>query len=366
MASKKLRSVELFTGAGGLAMGLELAGFEHCAAIEWDHDSCETIRENQRQNFPLVKNWNIHECDVRNFDYSTIQEDIDLVAGGPPCQPFSLAGKHKGFDDSRDMWSEAVRSTRELNPRAFIFENVKGLLRHAFDTYFAYILLQLSFPSVARKKNEDWITHSRRLEKLEKNGSKVEYRVKFKLLNAADYGVPQKRERVVIVGFRSDLNVTWDFPTPTHSHRHITVNDAISDLPNISSTRPTSKTPNHSFQKGARFYKGHTGSRLDESAKTLKAGAHGVPGGENMIDNNDGTCRYFSVREAARLQCFPDGYIFPGSWSASMRQLGNAVPVLLAKVLGQSVANALRDNSIDDKKGTPILTYGKHRELQSA
>ena len=108
-SSNKLRGVELFTGAGGLAMGLELAGFKHLAAIEWDHDSCETIRENQKRGFGLVKDWKLYECDVRQFDYGKIKEPIDLVAGGPPCQPFSLAGKHGAFNDSRDMWSEAVR-----------------------------------------------------------------------------------------------------------------------------------------------------------------------------------------------------------------------------------------------------------------
>lgn len=363
-SQKTLKSVELFTGAGGLAMGLELAGFKHLAVIEWDHDSCETIRENQRRNFPLVKEWRVHEADARTFDYGTIRESVDLVAGGPPCQPFSLAGKHGAFNDTRDMWGEAVRAVRELGPRAFIFENVKGLLRPAFKSYFQYILDQLSYPSIAREKDEDWARHAARLGALK--AMKVpEYTVQFKLLNAADYGVPQKRERVVVVGFKKESIVGWDFPIPTHSRKWVTVRDVISDLPEISASKPNSNVSNHAFQSGAKFYKGHTGSKLDEPGKTLKAGAHGVPGGENMVVNDDGTCRYFSVREAARLQCFPDGYVFPVSWTESMRQLGNAVPVLLAKVIGKSVAQALKEDVACDTNGEPVIMYGQARELQS-
>lgn len=361
--SSSLRSVELFAGAGGLALGLTLAGFKHSAVIEWDHDSCETIRENQRRGFNLVKDWIVYEQDASKFQYSDITEKIDLVSGGPPCQPFSLAGKHGAFNDNRDMWGEAVRAVRELGPQAFIFENVKGLLRPAFKIYFQYILDQLAHPSILRKKNEDWSRHASRLIEL-KLVKNPEYSVHFKLLNAADYGVAQKRERVVIVGFKYNSGIKWEFPVPTHSQKWVTIRKAIADLPEISASRPTSEVSNHSFQKGAKFYKGHTGSKLDEPGKTLKAGAHGVPGGENMIVNDDGTCRYFSVREAARLQCFPDGYIFPGSWSENMRQLGNAVPVLLAKTIGESVWEALKRETLCDTQDAPAI-YEQARELQS-
>ena len=312
-----------------------------------------------------------------------------VVSGGPPCQPFSLGGKHRGYMDKRDMFPEAVRAVRELRPKAFIFENVKGLMRETFADYFEYIHLQLTHPSFTRRKSESWREHRARLEKHHTSRQdRTEYNVVFRLLNAANYGVPQRRERVFFVGFRSDLGVEWSFPEGDYSEnallrsqwitgeyweRHevakrqrpqldgrqagalkgsacdylfdagnawLTVRDAISDLPDpekISAER----NPNHIFNPGARSYPGHTGSPLDEPAKTLKAGDHGVPGGENMLARVDGSVRYFTVREAARLQTFPDDYTFRGAWTEAMRQLGNAVPVRLAETVARSVAETL-------------------------
>ncbi len=386
-----MHSVELFAGAGGLAMGMAKAGFQHAAVIEWNSDACETFRDNQRHHTHLVEEWPLFEGDVRKFDYAGISEDIMVVSGGPPCQPFSMGGKHRGHRDERDMFPEAVRAVRELRPKAFIFENVKGLKRETFATYFEYIRLQLSYPDLNRHAGETWREHCRRLEHhhTASHGG-AEYNVVSELLNAANYGVPQRRERVFIVGFRSDLGVGWNFPKATHSveellrskwivgdywDRHkvakkkrpvpdgriltrverlksdglfgegrspwLTVRDAICDLPDPEK-HLDNDVANHRHNPGARSYKGHTGSRLDEPAKTLKAGDHGVPGGENMLSRADGTVRYFTVREAARLQTFPDDYIFQGAWTEAMRQLGNAVPVRLAEVVARSVAQSLR------------------------
>jgi DNA (cytosine-5)-methyltransferase 1 len=201
-----------------MAIGMANAGFRHAAVIEWNSDACETFRENQRHHARHIEQWPLHETDVRKFDYGTLSGDVMVVSGGPPCQPFSMGGKHKGYMDERDMFPEAVRAVRELRPKAFIFENVKGLKRETFATYFEYIRLQLSYPSILRKKDEAWREHCRRLEKHE-TSSRIpsEYRVVSELLNAADYGVPQKRERVLIVGFRADLGVEWSFPEETHS-----------------------------------------------------------------------------------------------------------------------------------------------------
>jgi DNA (cytosine-5)-methyltransferase 1 len=385
-----MRSVELFAGAGGLAIGMANAGFRHAAVIEWNPDACETFRENKRHHTHHVDEWPLWEGDVRNFDYGALGGEVMVVSGGPPCQPFSMGGKHRGYSDERDMFPQAVRAVRELRPKAFIFENVKGLMRETFATYFEYITLQLAHPSLARGKGEPWREHRERLEKYHiSRKSNSEYNVVFRLLNAADYGVPQKRERVFIVGFRADLGVEWSFPEETHSEdalfaskwisgdywdrhevskRHrppmdvrlqsrlaklqrgelfgevspwLTVQDAISDLPDPERF-PSNKIPNHRFNPGARSYPGHTGSPLDEPAKTLKAGDHGVPGGENMLLRADGSLRYFTVREAARLQTFPDDYTFRGAWSEAMRQLGNAVPVRLAEVVAGSVSKTLR------------------------
>ncbi|MBI5696588.1 MAG: DNA cytosine methyltransferase [Nitrospirae bacterium] len=386
-----MRSVELFAGAGGLAMGISNAGFRHEAVVEWNADACNTIRGNQRNRVSAVSDWPLFQADVRKFDYSFLPEGIDLLAGGPPCQPFSLAGKHRGSTDERNMFPEAIRAVRELKPRAIMIENVKGLLRQSFAKYFEYITLQLSYPEIKLKNGEDWTSHLSRLEQYHTRGRHdgLFYRVVFRLLNAADHGVPQRRERVVIVGFRSDIQTEWSFPSPTHSQdpliksqwvtgeywdRHkvaqkgrpaqpdklasridrlrflneqpeckpwVTVRDAISGLPDVTERGRSNKLVNHVFVPGARVYTGHTGSPLDEPAKTLKAGDHGVPGGENMLAYPDGKVRYFTIRESARLQTFPDEFIFPGSWSEAMRQLGNAVPVTLGQVVAENIKACL-------------------------
>lgn len=387
-----MRAIELFTGAGGLALGISKAGFSHDALIEWDKNACDTIRENRRRGIGSMTDWpDVSAMDVRDFDLSRLEENVDLLAGGPPCQPFSLGGRHRGHFDERNMFPEAVRYVRQLKPKSFLFENVKGLLRQSFAKYFEYIYLQLTHPCLARVKDERWEEHLSRLERHHLSGRRDDlgYRVIFRLLNAADYGVPQRRERVIIVGFRQDIDEEWSFPNPTHSQdallweqwgsgnyweRHrvskrlrpstpsklkarldrlgssflpsvekpwLTVRDAISDLPDPEKGKLADAFPNHRYIPGARVYKGHTGSPLDEPAKALKAGDHGVPGGENMLARTDGSVRYFTVREAARLQTFPDDYLFQGSWTETMRQLGNAVPVTLGKVVAESIKQTL-------------------------
>jgi DNA (cytosine-5)-methyltransferase 1 len=383
-----MKAVELFAGAGGLGMGISKAGFKPLEIVEWDRWCCDTINRNREAKVSPVRLWpKPHHGDIRPKSFKHLEGKVDLVSGGPPCQPFSMGGKHRSFDDARDMWPEAVRVVREVRPKAFVFENVKGLTRAAFASYFLYIELQLHHPAIDRKPGEDWREHFGRLQQHHTSNEhqEPEYRVLYDVLNAANFGVPQKRERVVFVGFRSDLGVKWKFPNETHSlesllwdqcrsdrywdrHRVAshsreidcrmemkawnlnekptlkpwrTVRDAIGDLPDPISLFDK-VVLNHRHQPGARSYPGHTGSRLDEPAKTLKAGVHGVPGGENMLVRADGSVRYFTVRESARLQTFPDKYEFRGSWSEAMRQLGNAVPVQLAHVIAKDVASHLR------------------------
>lgn len=384
-----MRTIELFAGAGGLGIGVSRAGFKPAAVIERDHYCCDTIRENQGRGLSPVAHWPLTEGDIRDFDFRSIRGKIDLVSGGPPCQPFSLGGKHRSHLDDRDMFPQAIRAVRELRPRAFLFENVKGLTRQAFANYFEYIRLQFTYPELLRRSLEKWPGHLARLERYHTLGKPdgLHYHVVTRVLNAADFGVPQRRERVFIVGFRDDLDIEWSFPDPTHSQdallwsqwrsgdywdlhkvpkRHRapnlrtkaaakrleekpallpwrTVRDALSDLPDPEQKpRAASRHLNHQFQPGARSYPGHTGSPLDEPAKTLKAGDHGVPGGENMLRRPDGSVRYFSVRESARLQAFPDDFLFHGSWTETMRQLGNAVPVTLAEVVATSIRDHLK------------------------
>ena len=137
-----MKAVELFAGAGGLAMGTAEAGFSHEAILEWNKWACSTIRTNQSLKVSPVVSWpSPYEGDVRQFDYSTIRTKVDLVAGGPPCQPFSIGGKHRASNDERDMFPEAARAVNELQPGAFIFENVRGLTRKSFESFFEYVRL---------------------------------------------------------------------------------------------------------------------------------------------------------------------------------------------------------------------------------
>lgn len=378
-------SIELFCGTGGLALGLQKAGFQHKALYEWDKDSCDNIKANIDAGFDGISHWNVFQSDVRAISYDGFIEKISLISGGPPCQPFSLGGKAQANNDKRDMFPEAVRAVREIMPDAFIFENVKGLLRKNFSLYFNYIILQLTYPSITKPKDMTWEEHLTLLEQYHTSNKhdNCEYNVVFRLLNAADYGVPQLRHRVVIVGFRKDINAYWSFPAPTHSKESLlyskwisgdywekhniprpkenplniqaikklrsaiedsahpllpwqTTRDAIGDLPNPQSEK-AADFDNHIFKAGAKVYPGHSGSILDEPSKTIKAGAHGVPGGENMLIQDNGKVRYYTVRESARIQTFPDNYRFIASWTESMRQIGNAVPVKLAEVIGKSV-----------------------------
>jgi DNA (cytosine-5)-methyltransferase 1 len=378
-----LNSIELFAGIGGLGIGISRAGFQQISAYEQNLSCCETIWQNQTNGVSDLANWNLFHGDTRDFDFRKYHNKIDLVSGGPPCQPFSLGGKHLADLDHRDMFPEAIRAIREIQPKAFIFENVKGLTREAFFNYFEYIRLQLAFPTVKKKRTESWCDHLSRLEEtnIKRRYRGLAYKITTRVLNAADYGIPQKRERVFIVGFRSDLDVQWHFPTGQYTHEALlwsqingdywerlkvpksqrqlsvrnsslahkltkkpnslpwrTLREGILDLPDPEKHKHKSaKIVNHHFKPGARSYPGHTGSPLDEPAKTLKAGSHGVPGGENMLRDHKGNIRYFTLRESARLQGFSDDYAFYSSWSDTIRQLGNAVPVELAEILAKDI-----------------------------
>ncbi len=376
------RSVELFSGCGGLALGLSRAGFHHELMVEWSREAVTTVQFNQSRGIKHIRDWPLKQADVRDLDWRQMAGTLDLVAGGPPCQPFSIGGKHRGQEDARDMWPEAIRSIRETKPRAFLFENVRGIARPVFAHYLRWIVAHLKQPDLIRKAGESHESHTTRLDAMRRPD---EYSVLVVQVNAADYGAPQKRHRVIVAGVRSDLGLTLEAPAPTHSRerllwdqwvtgeywrRHgmasprdstimpmdlvlvrklraskekpktepwVTVRDALSGL-----GEPTEKA-NHVFQDGARSYAGHTGSPLDQPAKALKAGDHGVPGGENMMVRDDGSVRYFTTREAARLQGLPDTYLFPRSWSESMRQLGNAVPTQLGEAMGTWIVETLSE-----------------------
>ena len=382
-------SIELFTGGGGLAWAMHKAGFQHLLVNELEPRACETLRINAAADLepsragrnPTDERWPLFERDVCVVDFTPWADQVDVIAGGVPCQPWSLGGVHKGYDDARNLWPELFRCVRETRPRAVIAENVRGLLRPSFRPYYEYILRELEAPFEERIDGEDWRDHDKRLQKiLRAEGNLAErYHVWCLPVNAADYGVPQVRQRVFVIAFRKDLNLgDWKPPKATHSElslwraqadgsyweehrmparselvrkaaladddrkRWQTLRDAIVKLPEPLGDRI--EHPNwihHYGWPGARHYPGHTPNDLDRPAKTVKAGVHGVPGGETVMQLDDGSIRYMTVREVARVMTFPDSWRLAGPRGEQMRQLGNAVPVHLGQVMADAVAVTL-------------------------
>jgi DNA (cytosine-5)-methyltransferase 1 len=387
-------SIELFTGGGGMAWAMHDAGFRHLLAVELNNRACATLRANvarpyepgQPEPTSLDDKWPLVEGDVHEVDFTPWAGQIDVIAGGVPCQPWSLGGVHKGYDDPRNLWPELFRCVRETRPRAIIAENVKGLTRPSFKPYYDYILRELAAPFERRVAGEQWRDHDRRLEKVLAGGGgdlSERYDVRRLVVNAADYGVPQTRWRVFVIAFRKDLGLAdWRFPTPTHSEAALwraqssgdywrrhgvaprpellpavlppedelapwrTLRDALRAEPAL--PEPLGDKVEHPDWlhhygwPGARQYPGHTPNDLDKPAKTVKAGVHGVPGGETVVRLDDGSIRYMTVREVARVMTFPDHWRLEGPRGEQMRQLGNAVPVELARVMAEAVRDALR------------------------
>jgi DNA (cytosine-5)-methyltransferase 1 len=409
MAGKSsLSSVELFTGAGGLALGVAAAGFEHRLLLEYNKHACTTLRENRSAFGPQCQ---IHEGDVKTFDYAPFA-GVDLLAAGAPCQPFSIGGKHKAHSDERNLFPQVFRAQREMRPKAVVVENVKGLLRGSLSKFVEFIELQLAHPTILPADPldpEGWEAHLPALRAAHIGGDESPFRyvVKKTLLNSANFGVPQRRERVFFVAIRADLDAEWLPPLPTHSqaalrlamdvtgdywakhgikrkaqpnHPHLgkwqreagktapwtTVRDVVSDLPTPVAGKPAEGVLNHVGQPGAKSYPGHTGSPMDAPGKTLKAGVHGVPGGENMLRNINGTVRYFTVREAARIQTFPDTYALKGAWGEAMRQIGNAVPVSLAKAVAVSVRACLEQAKVGEPAQAALPPTARAPRLRRA
>lgn len=390
------RSLELFAGGGGMALGLRAAGFEHHALVEWEAKACATLLLNASKPDSPWPFEAVRELDARDYATGMRKADlggsVDLVAGGPPCQPFSLGGVHAGDSDARNMFPVALDIVRQVQPRVVIFENVPGLLRPSFKPYFDYVSDQLAEPTVAPRAGEPWHEHWRRVKSAANSTASVRYRTARQVLLAADLGVPQMRKRVFLIGLREDLGVGWQDIVADHSAdallfdkyvsgaywaehetdpevkrslrtgipacpsrqgakvaalRHAgrpsakrwrTVRDALRDpeqLPPPSEGRQRGPWPNHVGIAGARTYPGHTGSDIDAPSKTIKAGVHGVCGGEAMIRFRDGSLRYMTVRESARIQGFPDWYEFAGARSHAMRHIGNAVAVPVARAVGE-------------------------------
>ncbi|MGV8083817.1 MAG: DNA cytosine methyltransferase [Coriobacteriia bacterium] len=306
-----LSSIEICSGAGGQALGLELAGFAHSALVEIDGNACQTLRVNR-------PGWNVVEGDLREFSATSFR-GIDLLAGGVPCPPFSKAGKQLGAEDERDMFPEAIRLVDECRPQAVMLENVRGLLDAVFDDY--------------RNKVEQQLVS-------------LGYVPGWRLLNACDFGVSQLRPRVVFVGVRKEIAENFDWPVP-NSIQPPTVGDLLYDLMGANEWR------------GADAWR----TRANSIAPTLVGGSkkHGGPDlgptrarrawesigvdGRGLADSAPerdflGLPR-LTARMTARIQGFPDDWSFSGRKTAAYRQIGNAFPPPVALAVGQQIMQAL-------------------------
>lgn len=376
LATDELWSVELFAGAGGLAIGLDAAGFRPRLLVERD-ELCElALKANGEKARSYTRGWKVEAKNVGDVDFADVG-DIDLLSAGAPCQPFSHGGQRLGHADHRNLFPQVIRALHDLEPRGFVIENVRGLLFGDMDFFFKRLLSELKRPH-----------HHYEPRRYARRGRPSdEYRVFYKVLNAADFGVPQNRQRLFIIGLRPELAHLWRWPEPTHSRdallaellrgaywdrhrvpkkirdrvraeipaatrkrlkRHpsdklpwVTVRDFLRGRPQPYVNVKTAKDPWHLFVPEARLYDRHTGSKLDAPAKTVKAGVHGCPGGEHIVVFDDGSHRYFTVRECALIQGFPADYAFAKLRTPAMRQIGNAVPPPVARVVGAQLAEVL-------------------------
>lgn len=391
--------IELCAGAGGMAIGLHRAGFNSARFYEIDKHSCDTLRRNITSINPTLNGvvCGEREGDIKEVDWRLVRGAIRLLSAGSPCQPFSLGGKHLAEADGRNLFPDVLRAVREMQPKVVLLENVRGLLRLSFATYFDYILRQIETPSLKPRPGETWQSHDERICKYRRTPGYVpEYDVQWRLCDAADYGIPQNRLRVFIVATRIDLP-SYRFPLPTHGRnaliqsmksdkywdRHgirrpdnftsslnnflpypdddrlpwVTVRDALAGLPDPVSSEEGA-WQNHWSIPGARLYAGHAGSNLDWTAKAIKAGVHGVPGGENTLIERNSTVRYFTLRESARIQTFPDEHFFVGARLHVTRQIGNAAPSSLVETIARPLYALVADQQTE-RRNIQLIAGGQ-------
>lgn len=308
-------SLEICAGAGGQALGLEIAGFEHVGLVEIEPAACETLRLNRPQ-------WNVIEDDLRNFSGKSFA-GIDLLAGGVPCPPFSKAGKQLGEKDERNLFPEAIRLVKEIKPKAVMLENVRGMLDSVFDSY--------------RKEILDNLTH-------------LGYTAEWRLLNASDFGVPQLRPRVIFVAIRKDLSSNFHWPHPNEK-RPPTVGETLYDLMSERGWKIA-----HRWREWANDIaptvvggsKKHGGPDLGPTRSKRAWASLGVDGigiaDDAPADNFIGLPR-LTNRMVARIQGFPDDWLFSGKKTAQYRQIGNAFPPPVACAVGIAIKNCLISKS---------------------
>lgn len=341
--NRKYNSIELFAGAGGLALGLEYAGFSHIMLNEIDPDACATLRKNRPE-------WNIQEGDVRTIDFSKYRGQVDLLSGGFPCQAFSFAGKQGGFQDARGtLFFEIARAIKEIQPKVFFCENVKGLMSH---------------------------DNGRTISVIENVIAELGYTlVTPRVLKAVKYKVPQKRERLILIGIRNDIAKYVSFKWPSPYHRVLTLQDAFykgllyeKDVPTSEGQKYPKKkaevlklVPMGGYWKdlpeeiqkqymGKSFYLGggKTGMARRLSLKEPSLTLTCAPAQKQTERCHPIYTRPLTIREYARIQTFPDEWVFAGSLSSQYKQIGNAVPVNLSYAIGRALIRLM--NEIDNLK----------------
>ncbi|MCP1286272.1 DNA cytosine methyltransferase [Mammaliicoccus sciuri] len=336
-----MNAIELFAGAGGLALGLEKAGFKHEALIEIDKYAAKTLRENFDENI-------VWENDITKLkpEELSINKNIDLISGGAPCQSFSYAGLRKGIEDARGtLFYDYAKFIKYFKPKMFVFENVRGIINHDNGNTLKTILNIFS---------------------------ELDYHVDWQLLKAVDYDVAQKRERIFIIGIRYDIfqkHTDFVFPKPTGNQ--LVLRDVLKDVPKSEGA----KYPEYKKQVLDLVPPGGYWRDLpDEIAKEYMGKSYYLGGGKTGMARriswdepsltlttspaqkqtercHPDETRPFTVREYARIQSFPDEFIFVGSMNNKYKQIGNAVPVNLAYHVGSSIYNYLKEvDSIDVKR----------------
>ncbi len=305
-------SLEICTGAGGQALGLEQAGFDHVACVEIEPPACATLRLNRPE-------WNIVEGDLREYSAMPFRGEVDLLAGGVPCPPFSKAGKQLGHEDERDLFPTAIRLVDECRPKAVMLENVRGLLDAVFEDY---------------------------RNKVEKQLKKLGYTPGWRLLNASDYGVTQLRPRVIFVAIRKDLGGAFHWPNPLEQEPP-TVGELLHDLMRSKGWRGADKWREQASAIAPTLVGGskkHGGPDLGPT-RAKKAWATLGVDGMGIADDVPGLnyvgMPRLTTRMAARIQGFPDDWQFSGKKTAAYRQIGNAFPPPVAAAVGRQIRAAL-------------------------
>ena len=289
-----------------------MAGFKHIALVEYEKKYCETLKKNRPE-------WNIICEDVKNFSGKPYRNKIDLLAGGVPCPPFSVAGKQLGSDDERDLFPEALRLIEEINPKAVMLENVRGFLDPAFKDYRESILKRID---------------------------ELGYNVQIKLLNASDYGVPQLRPRIVIVGIRKDVQGKFSYPLPT-SEKVKTVGETLLDLmkknqwQNANEWAKQASTIAPTIVGGSKKHGGPDLGPIRARKAWAQLGVDGKGIANEAPEKDFEGMPRLTPRMIARIQGFPDTWNFGDKKTAACRMIGNAFPPPVAKAVGEEIRKVL-------------------------